>query len=174
VKTTNETKVVYETSDVASLVGISPIYLNKFIERRSFGLAPSVRSGKGRGKRRLFSEADVFGIALVWWLFEAGLRSNAIQEILKEIGGRKPADAKVAAQRLIEQRALSLLIQRRPRIVAYTITQCRRFAYRIGLPETLDLGPELLRTMNESAILVPVGHFLEKLKQAIRKITKGG
>src|SRR2546423_1231726 len=54
------------------LVGITPIYLQNFVQRGSYGLRASVQQGKRREKRRLFSREDVFGIALVWLLFESG------------------------------------------------------------------------------------------------------
>jgi DNA-binding transcriptional MerR regulator len=74
--------VFFESVEVSEVVGIPPIYLNKLIERGKYGIVPSIRSGRGRGSRRLFSEEDVYGIALVWWLFEAGLRAEAIQDAL--------------------------------------------------------------------------------------------
>src|SRR5215472_15220021 len=73
---------IFETRDVLVLTGIPSIYLNKFIEYRSFGIAPSIRKGSGRGSRRLFSIEDVRGIALVWALFRLGLRSKVIGQVL--------------------------------------------------------------------------------------------
>jgi hypothetical protein len=74
---------VFETRDMVRFTGIPPNYLNKFIERRSFGIKPSIRKGSGRGTRRLFSDEDAYGIALVWALFQAGLRSKVIGQVLK-------------------------------------------------------------------------------------------
>ena len=71
-ESTTKMPLVFESRDVIRLVGISPVYLNKFVERGLYGIAPSERTGAGRGRRRLFTSEDVFGIALVWWLFEAG------------------------------------------------------------------------------------------------------
>lgn len=73
---------IFETREVLLLTGIPSIYLNKFIEYRSFGIAPSIRKGSGRGSRRLFSTNDVLGIALVWALFRLGLRSKFIGQVL--------------------------------------------------------------------------------------------
>src|SRR5215469_5367253 len=91
----------YDSSEVSKLVGIGPILLNRFVERGMYGIRPSVRSGKGRGGRRLFSPDDVFGIALVWWLFESGLRSNVIQIVLDKICDAKTGGADQAAKKLI-------------------------------------------------------------------------
>lgn len=74
---------VFETRNVIDFTGIPTTYLNKFIERRSFGIKPSIRKGAGQGRRRLFSDEDVLGIALVWSLFQAGLRSKVIGQVLR-------------------------------------------------------------------------------------------
>jgi hypothetical protein len=105
-----------ETSDVTDLlVGITPAYLNTFLQRKLYGIAPSVRVGKVREKRRLFSEADVFGIALVWMLFESGLRTQPIRRILNELAGTKKADARIAAESLLQSQAEYIVIVREPR-----------------------------------------------------------
>src|SRR3989442_236383 len=77
------------------LVGITPIYLQNFVQRGRgrYGLKASAQAGKWRERRRLFSRDDVFGIALVWLLFESGLRSDPIIRILKEIAGTKQPKA---------------------------------------------------------------------------------
>jgi hypothetical protein len=73
---------VFETRDMIRFTGIPATYLNKFIESPSSGIKPSVREGSGRGTRRLFSNEDALGIALVWSLFQAGLRSRVIAQVL--------------------------------------------------------------------------------------------
>jgi hypothetical protein len=74
---------VFETRDMIRFTGIPASYLNKFIEHRSCGIKPSIREGSGRGTRRLFSDDDALGIALVWSLFQAGLRSRVISQVLQ-------------------------------------------------------------------------------------------
>jgi hypothetical protein len=76
---------VFETRDVLQLTGIPLPYLNKFIERGIFGIGPSIRTGHGRGSRRLFGTNDVLGIALAWWLFRSGLRSRIISQTLRDL-----------------------------------------------------------------------------------------
>src|SRR5262245_22295598 len=98
---------IFESRDVVHLVGIPAPYLNRFIERRSFGIGPSLRPGRGRGSRRLFATNDVFGIAFVWWLFRAGLRSRVIGKVLKNLSRTNIPDstnpaAEIAAYLLSE------------------------------------------------------------------------
>jgi hypothetical protein len=105
-----------ETADITErLVGIPLIYLNNFLQRRSYSLAPSVEAGKVRAKRRLFSEADVYGIALVWMLFESGLRTQTIRRILNNLAETKKANANRTAEKLRESQAENIVIVREPR-----------------------------------------------------------
>jgi hypothetical protein len=97
------------------LVGITPIYLQNFISRGLYGLRASAKPGKIYTLRRLFSRDDVFGIALVWLLFESGLRSEPLLRILNEIAGTKKANANLAAKKLLESGAEYLVITRQPR-----------------------------------------------------------
>jgi DNA-binding transcriptional MerR regulator len=97
------------------LVGIGPLLLNKFVERKTYGIQPSVRSGKGRGGRRLFSPDDALGIALVWWLFESGLRSGVIQVVLDQICRPTKGVASAAAKKLVEQHIETVRVRTVPR-----------------------------------------------------------
>lgn len=79
----------------------------------------SAALGKGDGvpSRRFLSEDDVYGIALVWWLFEGGLRSETIQYVLNQICRRKKkATATEAALILRDDDADILAIKRQPRM----------------------------------------------------------
>jgi len=100
--------VTYDSSEVCELVGIGPLLLNKFVERGSYGIQPSIRPGKGRGGRRLFGPDDVLGIALVWWLFESGLRSGVIEDVLDDVCRPAKGTAAEAAKR-IRNRSIRIL-----------------------------------------------------------------
>ena|SRR5712691_11334597 len=107
--------LTYDSNEVCELVGIGPLLLNKFVERGTYGIRPSVRSGKGRGGRRLFSPDDALGIALVWWLFESGLRSGVIQVVLDEICRPTKGVASAAAKKLVGQHIKTVRIRTQPR-----------------------------------------------------------
>jgi hypothetical protein len=97
------------------LVGISHIYLQNFVSRGSYGLRASVVRGKVRAQRRLFSPEDVFGIALVWLLFESGMRGEPIARVLNDVAGTNKASANLAAKKLLHSKSEFLLILRKPR-----------------------------------------------------------
>src|SRR5215475_12649541 len=92
-----------DAADVCErLIGITPVYLQNFLQRGLYGVRSSVSPGKVRSQRRLFSTEDVYGIALVWLLFESGLRGDPIARILKDIARTKKPDANKAAKTLVE------------------------------------------------------------------------
>jgi hypothetical protein len=144
-----------DTSDVCErLVGITPLYLNNFLQRGLFGLQPSVQSGKVRAKRRLFSQDDVFGIALVWLLFESGLRTDPIIRVLKDVAGTKEASANLAGRKLLKTEADYLLIVRQPRTPTKSPEdkpgQIVRLLTRAELPDAVQ------QHANSELLVIPV------------------
>ena len=108
--------IAIETSDITDrLVGITPAYLQTFLQRKLYGIEPSVQAGKVRDKRRLFSEADVFGIALAWMLFESGLRTEPIRRIMNVLAGTTKANARITAEKLLKSGAEYIVVLREPR-----------------------------------------------------------
>lgn len=153
-------RAVFGVSDLAGLVGIQPVQLNKFIERKKYGI---VQAGRGRGKDRRFSEEDVFGIALVWWLFESGLRSETIQFVLNQIcGGRLNSRANNAARILLDGRVETLAVAREPRTVPAKHPAQKTFLSTAA--QALQLVQE---TSTASVLTVPVGKLLARLQETM-------
>src|SRR5713101_4036729 len=96
----NHRNLTFLSSDVTAMVGITPIYLNALVQRGLYGISPSISDRHGETKIRIFSEENVFGIALVWMLFQTGLRPQAIREILLQLVETKEPDANAAAEYL--------------------------------------------------------------------------
>jgi hypothetical protein len=145
----------FDAADICErLVGIVPIYLQNFVSRSVYGLRASVKPGKVRTQRRLFSLDDVFGIALVWLLFESGLRKEPIARVLSDIAGTKKADANLAAKKLWQAKTDYLLILRKPRVP--TKTPSEKPAQNIRIISPKDVYKP--RTWNPALeILIPVG-----------------
>src|SRR2546421_8820990 len=91
-----ELPFIFESKDVIRLLGIPSVLLNKFVEKEVCGIKPSIRTGVGKGSRRLFSSSDLYAIALVWWLFKAGFRSQILKELVRMISKGKSANAYTA------------------------------------------------------------------------------
>jgi hypothetical protein len=102
----------FSSSDVAQLVGITPVYLNALVHRKLYGIAASISDRHGDIKVRIFSEEDVFGVALVWTLFESGLRTQSIRDVLYQLV--EEPNANVAAEFLAHSEVDYLGIVREP------------------------------------------------------------
>ncbi len=159
--------VVFESRDVITLVGISPVYLNKFVERGLYGIAPSERTGLGKGSRRWFNSEDVFGIALVWWLFEAGLRSEVIKRVLRELVGQKKANANLAAKTLHENGSDFVVIRRLPRLGGDK--HPRHTPQTIAIVGKSDVLDFIQNGDAEAIHIIPVGNLFRKLERTIRE-----
>jgi DNA-binding transcriptional MerR regulator len=127
-----------------------------------------VASKNQRYSRRRFSQDDLLGIALVLWLFEAGLRTQAIQHVLNQIcGGRRGSRASDAARILIERKAELLTIKRSPRkeIGAEYPKQ------RVVLTGAARLNEEINRLSRESLLVIPLGNLYSRLKANMNEIS---
>jgi hypothetical protein len=168
---TNEKKSprVFESTDLMALVGIHPTYLNKFIERGQYGIESSVRTGRGRGKRRLFDSEDVFGVALVWWLFESGLRSGAIQYALNQIcGGHLGSKANDAAIILLEKDTKMLAIKREARSAKELAAEYP--AQKVYFVDDERAAQLAAGTTTASVLLIPVGNLFANLKDKMEAL----
>lgn len=157
-----ENPILFESAEVSKVVGMSPIQLNRLVEREQYGIGPSIRSGKGRGSRRLFSEADLYGVALVWWLFEAGLRSQTIQYVLNQICRRRDASANDAAARILQRGGNTMLIIRRePRKDSVKEDHPKQ---EVVLDDWTAANHFVESTVTASVLFIPVADRFEKLK----------
>jgi hypothetical protein len=165
---------IFDSTEVTTVVGISTILLNKFVERKSYGIEPSIRAGKGPGSRRLFSDEDVMGIALVWWLFEAGLRSEAIEDIIAELCVDVPnVSATDAAWTLVNGKYGQIAIKREPRISAKSRSADAKPKQEVLFIEEGDWQHALRKFLEDetaSVLFIPVGERFAKLKDSMLKL----
>ncbi len=160
------TSTAIESTDITDrLVGISPLYLNNFLQRKLYGLRPSIQKGEVRAKRRVFSADDVYGIALVWMLFEAGFRSEAIARVLNEIGGTRKSDANSTARKLVGNETEYIIVIRQPRKPGRGGEQPEiRVETATRLTEAIEFVEEN-RTAN--LVLIPVGQKFADIKRRL-------
>ncbi len=163
-----------DSADISErLVGITPVYLNNFLQRGLFGLTASVQAGKLREKRRLFSREDVFGIALVWLLFESGLRTDPTIRVLKEIVGsdKTNANANRAAKKLLESKADYLVILRQPRTP--TKTPPDKPGQTVRVAGASEIAEMLGQYPTAELLLVPVGHKFDDVRKRMEMLFGG-
>lgn len=160
--------LTFDSNEVCELVGIGPLLLNKFVERKTYGIQPSVRRGKGRGGRRLFSPDDVSGIAFVWWLFESGLRSGVIENILDQICEPAKGIASEAAKRLVGRKIEKVRVFMAPRGLHSGGRQPKKPNHRVSLITTED--PRVEKSLT-TELEMPVGLFYSILLDKMKKLT---
>jgi hypothetical protein len=79
----------FQASQIAKAIGMPEKRLGKFVESPGYKIKPSVRAEGGKGAPRLYDLPDLLSIALAWWLFQAGHRSQVIGRVLEAKGVRK-------------------------------------------------------------------------------------
>ena len=155
------------SQDVVDLVGIDPIYLNTLAHRKDYQIKASISESVGQKKLRVFSKADVYGIALVWMLFECGLRMQTIKEVLMNLVDTDRPDANAAAEYLSEPGRAHLVIIRESR------RRKKKAIHKLRvIPVMTDL---LLNQVAESVqehpaaniLLVPVGAKFAEIEEKI-------
>jgi len=148
---------------VERLVGITPLYLQNFVQRGSYGIRASVKHGKVRAQRRLFSRDDVFGIALVWLLFEGGLRGDPLARVLNDITKTKKPNANLAAKKLLESQADYLLIVRQPR--GPTKTPQEKPEQRVKATKLSELAGAVSQEPTADLLIIPIGPKFEDIRK---------
>jgi hypothetical protein len=163
-KRLNELQII-TTADVTDLlVGITPVYLNTFIHRKLYGLAkPEVRKGEKGDKQRVFSEADVYAIALVWMLFESGLRTQAIRRIMNQLAGTKVANARITAEALRKSKAEYIVVVREPRKPKGKTKP----EPKISTAKTDELPAIVAGNATANVLLIPIGQKFEDIRKRI-------
>jgi hypothetical protein len=164
---------VFESREIELFLGMPLNFLNRLVERGLHGIKPSLRSDVKTGGRRWFSTEDVFGIALVYWLFEAGLRAGSgkkrtsvIQNVLDEIVGKRDATANDAAKRLGEaQMAMLVIIQQLYPDPEDLISR----TLEVRLTDEREFGPDDPLSLNRYTveIWIPVLCLFDRLKAII-------
>lgn len=157
----------FSSWDVTDLLGITTVYLNALVTRKLYGIAASISDRHGEIKVRIFSEEDVFGIALVWMLFEAGLRTEPIRDVLNDLLNTEEADANSAAEFLLDPVPDFIVVVRepkKPKGKAAPKLWVER-AMKDDVDETILSFLEKHPTAN--ALVVPVGAKFSEVKRAI-------
>jgi DNA-binding transcriptional MerR regulator len=159
-----------ERNELCDLVGVRWIYLNKLIERGLYGIEPSHKSGEGKGSRRWFSREDVLGIALVWWLFEAGLRTEVIKRVLRNLDNRDKANANSAAKALgaaLQKSGAEYLVIEREVRSAESKEQYPE--QRVDLVRRDQIADFLRKSEKESLHVLPVRSLFADLASRLKK-----
>ena len=103
----------------------------------------------------------MFGIALVWLLFESGLRNDPIARVLNDIAGTKKANANLAAKTLLKSESDYLLIGRKPR--GPTKNPQDKPEQRVKAIEQSEIARAIGHDITADLLIIPVGPKFEDI-----------
>jgi hypothetical protein len=158
----------FTSQEVVELVGITPIQLNALVARTLYGIRTSI-SGRG-AKVRLFDEADVYGIALVWVLFESGLRTQQVRTILNDLAETRKPNAKHTAQGLLEIPGSEYIVVLREPMRSKAKTKPQQ---SVGIAHQYELDDIIKKSPTASVLAVPIGARFADIKERM-DLLRGG
>jgi hypothetical protein len=152
---------IFTSQDVVELVGVTPVHLNALVHRKLYKIRPSI-SGPGR-RFRVFDEDDLFGIALVWILFESGLRTEEIRNILTSLlENHRTADARQTAQIWFEIPGSEYLI-----VVRDPWDENHELRLDIGRAHQYEIADIIARSPRASVLAIPIGPRFTEIQERI-------
>ncbi len=79
---------VFELSEVADAVGMDTEKAKNWTVGRPLRIEPSIRAGRGKGSRNLYSIEDVYRMGLAYELSRAGVSPGTIRQVLQKLSGK--------------------------------------------------------------------------------------
>lgn len=159
--------VILATPDVASLLRADRFTLNRLVNR--FELEPSYGS-RGQGKVLLFGIEDIGTIALVYWLFRSGLRTEAIRDALRD------GQFEVLRQKLVSIQAMKKVGTQYSHLVSWRVvkpkkgTKKRKVCQEVRLARNIAEVQRILKDEKQFGfVVIPIGRLLRELAERIRK-----
>ncbi len=165
--------VILATPDVASLLKADRFTLNRLVNR--FELEPSYGS-RGQGKVLLFGIEDIGTIALVYWLFRSGLRTEAIRDALAD------RQFNELRQKLVSTEAFERVGTQFSYLVSWRVvrrvksTQKRKAKGKVETEQKVRLArdiAEVQRILKDEKqfgfVVIPIGRLLRELAARIRE-----
>jgi len=158
---------IFVTSQISKLLRVPEWRIIKFVGGKEYGIAPALAQAAGTGTRRLYDLENVCELALAWWLFQAGLRSDVVGWILRQVRAEQEPLKKLLE--LEESRAtnLYLAVTRTGRKGHYFVPR-----QRVEFLWSIDDVAHLLDTSedNSNFVLLPVGANYFDLKRRLKKL----
>jgi hypothetical protein len=159
---------VFVTAQIAKLLRVPEWRIIKFVGGKEYGIKPALSEAAGSGTRRMYDLENVCEMALAWWLFQAGLRSDVVGWILHQVRNERPLKA-ILDMDEEKARSLYLAVTRTERKGWYLVPR-QEIAYLQSHDQIQNL---LTASAADSGfVLLPVGIKLMNLKSRLRKLSK--
>jgi hypothetical protein len=132
------------------------------------GIETSVGTRGGRGSRLLFTVDDVATLALAYWLFRSGLRTQAIRQALDDDKVKKLC-AELNSAEAFEQASTHLEF-----LVTWRPAKGKLASQEVKLEKDFTGVQQILRTVIQNGfVVIPIGRLLKELAGAIHKYQHG-
>jgi hypothetical protein len=160
---------IFVTAQIAKLLGVPEWRIIKFAGGKEYGIKPALSEAAGSGTRRLYDLENVCEMALAWWLFQAGLRSDVVGWVLNQV--REKQTLKKILD-IDEKRSQSLYL-------AVTRTEGKGW-HHVPRQEVafLEDGNQVQNLVDANGIgsgfvLLPIGTKFMGLKNKLKKLSRG-
>ena len=163
----NHVPEIFVTAQISKLLRVPEWRIIKFVGGKEYGITPALAQAAGTGTRRLYDLENVCELALAWWLFQAGLRSDVVGWILRQIREEQEPLKKLLELDEDQGNALHLAITRTERKGHFLAPR-----QRVDFLRSIDDIAHLLDTPkdNSSFVLIPVGRNYFDLKRRLKKL----
>lgn len=167
VKVANIEPQIFVTAQIAKLLRVPEWRIIKFVGGKEYGITPALAQAAGTGTRRLYDLENVCELALAWWLFQSGLRSDVVGWILRQIRTEQEPLKKLLELDKDQGNTLHLVITRTERKGHFLAPR-----QRVDFLRSIDDITRLLDTSedNSSFVLIPVGANYLDLKRRLKKL----
>jgi hypothetical protein len=158
--------IIFQTPEVAKLLKASRFMLNRLMLRCK--IEPSFGSRRGRGSRLIFTVEDVATLAVAYWLFRSGLRTQAIRQALDD------KQVKQLCNTLTGVEALENAGTRLGFLVTWRHAKGSDASQEVKLEKNFAGVQRILESVLQYGIVViPIGRLVQDLAVAILKCYQG-
>jgi len=159
---------VFVTAQIAKLLRVPEWRIIKFVGGKEYRITPALSEAAGSGTRRLYNLENVCELAVAWWLFQTGLRSDVVGWVLHQVRNEQQLKSILDVE---EQKARSIYLA--------VIRTERKGNYVAPRQEALyiqnhDQIQNLLSasTADSGFVLIPIGMKFMNLKRRLEKLSK--
>jgi hypothetical protein len=163
----NTTSEIFVTAHIARLLRVPEWRIIKFVGGKEYGIKPALGEAAGSGTRRMYDLENVCELALAWWLFQAGLRSDVVGWVLHQIREEQEPLKKLLELDEARARNLYLAVTRTGRKGHYFVPhQWVKFLWSIDdITHHLDTSED-----NSGFVLIPIGANYFDLRRRLKKL----
>jgi hypothetical protein len=159
---------IFVTAQIAKLLHVPEWRIIKFVGGKDYRITPALSNASGSGTRRLYNLENVCELALAWWLFQMGLRSDVVGWVLHQVRNEQQLKRTLDMDEQ-SARLFYLAVIRTERKGAYLVPH-----QEVAFAQNHDQLQNLLIASSGALgfVLLPIGMKFMKLKRSLEKLSK--